>query len=282
MSVFLDRLHSVCSRHRSLLCVGLDPDPALMPVDDVFEFNKAIIDATHDLVCAYKPNIAFYEALGVPGLQALKRTVEHIRRVDPDAIILIDAKRGDIGNTSRAYARALFETWDCDAATVNAFGGRDGVQPFLDYAEKGVFVWCRSSNEGARDFQDLPTIVGRSEGEKTQPLYEAIAKAASSWNGAGNVGLVLAATYPEETRAVRSFCPGLPFLIPGVGRQGGPLEQAVRNGIGDDGGTIIVSSSRGILYASGDKDFADTARRAASELRGSINDILASEGKEWS
>ena len=194
---FVDKLRRASETNQSLLCVGLDPDPRLMPIDDIFEFNRAIIDATHDLVCCYKPNLAFYEAFGPPGLEVLRRTLEHI----PDDIPVIgDAKRGDIGNTAKAYAASLFEYYGFDAVTANPYLGGDSLAPFLAYADRGVFVLCRNSNPGAADFQLLS--VSRDNGEQ-RPLFMEVAARCNDWNVSGNVGLVVGATYPEELRQVR-------------------------------------------------------------------------------
>ena len=279
MTSFVERLDTACDKNGSLLCVGLDPEPALMPVEDLFTFNREIVDATRDLVCAYKPNLGFYEAHGIPGLQALQKTVEHIRAVAPDVIILGDAKRGDIGNTAQKYAHAMFEVWGFDAVTVNPYGGHDAVQPFLDYKDRGVFVWCRSSNAGAGDFQDR--LLVSESGDKRHTLYEAVALEASGWNRYGNVGLVLGATYPQQLSEVRRLCPEMPFLVPGIGAQEGALEASVRGGVDANGRRAIISSSRGVLYASRSGDFAEAARKAAQNLRGAINRILSAEGHGW-
>jgi orotidine-5'-phosphate decarboxylase len=261
---FLDKVLSASRGSRSLLCIGLDPDPELMPRMDVFAFNKAIIDATSDLVCAYKPNLAFYEALGLGGLEAMKRTLEYI----PKAIPTIgDAKRGDIGNTARAYARALFEVFGFDAATVNPYLGHDSVEPFLSYSDKGIFILCKTSNPGAADFQEARC--GRRR------LYELVAEKARAWNTSGNVGLVMGATYPEELRRVRKLCPNMPLLIPGIGAQGGDLALTVRYGVDVHGERAIIVSSRQILYASRGDDFALAARREALKLRDTINRLIA-------
>ena len=278
MTTFADRLDDACAANQSLVCVGLDPDPSLMPVGDTFDFISAIVDATHDQVCAYKPNWAFYEALGLDGLRALDKTVRHIRDVSPGVILIADAKRGDIGNTSAAYARALFQVWGFDAATVNPYLGSDAVQPFLDYQDKGVFVLCRTSNPGSGDFQDLQ--VARN-GAQPIPLYHQVALRAKEWNVHGNVGLVLGATYPSELAQVRELCPDLPFLVPGIGPQAGDLEQSVRCGTDARGRRAIINSSRGVIYASRGKDFAEAARSAAGRLRDSINGVLKSEGLAW-
>ena len=277
MTNFIDRLDQACEANRSLLCVGLDVDPERMPVADPLEFNRAIVDATAGQVCAYKPNLAFYEALGLSGLKALEGTVEYIRRNAPLAVIIGDAKRGDIGPSGLAYARAMFQVWDFDAVTVNAWGGHDTVAPFLEDPARGVFIWCRGSNPGSADLQDL-TVDG-PEGEA--PLYSHLARAASSWNQKSNVGLVMGATYPEQLTEVRRICPDLPLLIPGVGAQGGDLAEAVRLGTDERGRRALINSSRGIIYASSGPDFARDAGREAAGLRDSINRVLETEGKGW-
>lgn len=278
MTSFVARLDAACAASQSLVCVGLDPDPALMPVGDVFAFNKGVVDATHDLVCAYKPNLAFYEALGLAGMRALEQTIRHIREVAPGVVLLADAKRGDVGNTAAAYARALFEVWGFDAATVSPYLGGDTIKPFLDYVDRGVFVLCRTSNPGAGDFQDA-LVTG--DGSDQRPLYQLVALRAMEWNRHGNVGLVVGATYPRELGQVRSICPEMPFLIPGIGSQQGDLEQAVRQGTDASGRRAVVNSSRGIIYASQGPDFAEAARRATLRLRDAINTILLSEGHGW-
>jgi orotidine-5'-phosphate decarboxylase len=261
---FIDKLLSAGRRNKSLLCIGLDPDVTLMPKVDLLEFNKAIVDATADLACAYKPNLAFYEALGIDGLKVLQKTVEHI----PDYIPVIgDGKRGDIGNTAKAYAKALFETFGFDAATVSPYLGYDSVEPFLGYGDKGIFILCRTSNTGAADFQSLVDAQGR-------PLYEAVARKAKNWDTRGNIGLVVGATYPDELKAIRQLCPEMPLLIPGIGAQGGDLASAVKNGIDARGEKAIVAVSRQILYASKGKDFAQAARHNAQGLRDDINKLI--------
>ena len=263
---FVEKLTNITRKNKSLLCVGLDPDPKLIPDKvGIFEFNKAIIDATADLVCAYKPNLAFYEALGNEGLDALKQTVEYV----PDDIPVIgDAKRGDIGNTAKAYARALFDYFNFDATTVNPYLGFDALEPFIQYSDKGVLVLCRTSNAGAADFQSLRC---ETEGD-SRPLFEIVALKASQWNIHGNIGLVVGATYPEELRLIRNSYPDMPLLIPGIGAQGGDLAATVRYGVNARGEGAIINSSRGIIYASPGKDFAQAARQAASSLRDQIND----------
>jgi len=267
---FVEKLTGATRKNRSLLCVGLDSDPELIPDGlSIFEFNRAIIDATADLVCAYKPNLAFYEAGGAGGFEALKRTVDYV----PDNIpVIADAKRGDIGNTAKAYARAIFSYFNFDAATVNPYLGFDAIDPFIQYHDRGIFILCRTSNAGAVDFQSL-----RCEVEDGQhPLFEIVALKASQWNTYGNIGLVVGATYPDELKQIRLNYPDLPLLIPGIGAQGGDLALTIRYGVDARGEKAIINSSRQIIYASRGSDFAEAARRAASELREQINQHLSS------
>ncbi len=259
--MFLEKLRAASARNGSFLCVGLDPDPELMPQPHVATFLNEIVEATADLVCAYKPNLAFFEALGTGGMQTL---LEGLRSVPEHTPIIADAKRGDIGNSARFYAKALFEEYGFDATTVNPYGGRDAVEPFLEYTDRGVFIWCRSSNPGAADLQDLTLSDGR-------PLYEAVAEKAREWNEHGNVGLVMGTTWPQELERVRSLCPDMTFLMPGIGAQGGDLGSSVRAALDSRGGGLIVSASRQVLYAAKGRDYAKAARRAAQELRDQIN-----------
>jgi orotidine-5'-phosphate decarboxylase len=258
---FIDKLLEASRKNESWLCIGLDPDPELMPRVDVQQFNKTIVEATSDLVCAYKPNLAFYEALGTEGLAILEKTLKY---VPSDIPVIGDAKRGDIGNTARAYAKALFSVLGFDAATVNPYLGHDSIEPFIDYRDKGVFILCRTSNKGALDFQNL-----RTDG---LPLYQAVAQKAKEWNIHGNIGLVVGATYPEELKKVRSICPEMSLLIPGIGAQGGDLASAVSYGVDAWGEKAIINVSRQILYASKEKDFAQAARNVAEKIRNQIND----------
>jgi orotidine-5'-phosphate decarboxylase len=262
---FTHKLENAVSKNNSLVCVGLDPDPDIFPdAESVFEFNRAIIDATSDLVCAYKPNFAFYEAFGTQGFAALKETVDYIPK---DIPVIGDAKRGDIGNTARAYARSVFDNFNFDAVTINPYMGFDSVAPFLEYRNKGFFILCRTSNAGSGDFQSLECV---ADGRRI-PLFQMVADRASQWNKYGNVGLVVGATYPEELQLLREIYPEMLFLIPGIGAQGGDLEKAVRNGIGAAGSGIIINSARQIIYASRGDDFATAARKAAMDLRDRIN-----------
>jgi len=264
---FIDKLSQATQKNNSLLCIGLDPDLELMPAKiSVYEFNKAIIDATADLVCAYKLNFAFYEVLQDEGMAALKQTAKYI----PDEILTIgDAKRGDIANTAEAYARSIFVNYDFDATTVNPYLGFDSIEPFIKYQDRGVFILCRTSNAGAVDFQSLRTDVNGN----SRPLYEIVARKVSQWNKYGNLGLVVGATYPEELKIIRQNHPDLPLLIPGIGAQGGDLALVVKYGADSQGERAIINSSRQIIYASKGKDFAEAARRVATDLRNQINTL---------
>jgi len=263
---FFQRLEAAAERNRSRLCVGLDPDPTRIANRSAAAHLREVIAATSDLVCCYKPNLAFFEAYGADGVDLLRQTLDAIPAGIP---VIGDAKRGDIGNTAEAYARALFDAWGLDAVTVNAYGGRDALQPFLDYADRGVYVWCRSSNPGAADFQDLPVADGAGG---SRPLYEVVAERVREWNSHGNAGLVAGATYPEQMARLRRLCPDLPFLLPGVGAQGAELREAVQAARFDAGGGFIVNASRGVLYASTGDDFAEAARHEALALRDAIED----------
>lgn len=263
---FRQKLDRAAAAHDSLVCVGLDPSPDRLPVcvrnaaNPVLEFNKRLIDATADLACCYKPNFAFYGALGPLGWEALAGTLAHV----PDEVpVLVDAKVGDIGSTAERYAAMFFETLGADALTVTPYMGEDAVAPFLAHADRGVFLVCLTSNKGADDFEKQ-TINGR-------PLYEHVARRAAEWNTAGNCGLVVGGTQPEHIAGLRALAPDMPFLIPGIGAQGGDLQAAVQHGIDARGGGILINSSRGIMYASADDDFAQAARRATQELRDQIN-----------
>jgi len=262
---FIEKLDKASEKNKSLVCVGLDIDPKLVPEGiNVFDFNKAIIEATADLVCAYKPNVAFYEAMGEMGNEALKRTVKFI---PPEIPVIADAKRGDIGNTSRAYAIALFDFLGADAATVNPYLGFDAIEPFIQYRDKGIFILCRTSNPGAADFQSLRCDT--PQGYK--PLFEIVAEKAQAWNTNGNIGLVVGATYPDELKIIREQHVEMPILIPGIGAQGGDVALTVQNGVNREGKRAIINSSRQIIYASKGKDFAEAARQATLKLRDEIN-----------
>lgn len=261
---FFDQLAHAQKRNESLLCIGLDPDLALLPAPfsrrnaaDVARFNTAIIAATADLACCYKPNWAFYEAMGLEGMRALEKT---IAAVPPGIPLIADAKRGDIGNTAKAYARSIFEVWGAAAVTVNPYMGLDTLEPFLEYSDRGVYVLCLTSNPGAEDF------------ETRGSLYLRVARALAE-RDSGNIGLVVGATQPRRIRKVREAAPRLPFLLPGLGTQGGSAEAAVRGASGPRPGSVVVNVSRSVLYASKGKDFAEAARAAADDFRKTLNAV---------
>ncbi len=254
--------------HDSMLCVGLDPEPAKFPADwcgdasRTFEFCAAIVDATRDLACAFKPQIAYFAAQRAE--DTLERLIAHIHRVAPGVPVILDAKRGDIGATAEQYAREAFERYQADALTLSPFMGFDSIAPYLRYEDKGLILLCRTSNPGGSDLQAQRLADGGL-------LYEHIARlAAGPWNAGGQLGLVVGATFPSEIARVRELAPTLPLLIPGIGAQGGDAEATVRAGW-REGGPIIVSSSRAILYASASADFAAAARRVAQTTRQQLN-----------
>lgn len=273
MRRFRDRLEAAWTRTDSLLCVGLDPEIERFPrafaraPSAIFEFNKAIIDATADLVCAYKPQFAHYAAYGAEG--ELERTIDYIHRRHPAILVVLDAKRGDVGHTAQRYATEVFERYGADAVTVNPYLGFDSLEPYLAFEDRGTFVLCRTSNPGARDLQDLSVSDPSAPARR---LYQVVAElAAARWNARDNCGLVVGATYPEELGTVRSIAGDMPLLLPGIGAQGGDVVQAVRLGRTPAGRGLLVSSSRAILYASSGEDFAEAAREAARTLRETIN-----------
>ena len=260
---------------QKFLCIGLDPGFEKIPdsarkrtIRDTFvSFNAAIVDATEDIVCAYKPNPAFYEAQGVEGWQALKDTIDYIRDTASDIPVILDAKRGDIGTTNVDYAKMAFDFFGADAITVQPYQGGDALAPFFERRDKGIFVLVRTSNNGAAEFQDL-----KVDGV---PLYTVISRAiAEKWNEAGNCGVVVGTTYPREIGEVRSVIGDIPMLMPGVGAQGGDLEASVKAGKNSRGAGFIVNASRVIIFASTGKDFADAARAKAQELHAAIRKAL--------
>jgi orotidine-5'-phosphate decarboxylase len=266
---FLERLRATAAANQSWLCVGLDPESSLVPpalrTDDPLEwvprFLAGIVEATRDLVCCYKPNLAFFEAFGPQGGEILRRT---LAAMPLDVPKLADAKRGDTAHTMRAYARGLFDQLGFDAATVNPYLGGDTLEPFFAYPDRGVFVVCKTSNPGSGELQNIQ--VGGDE-----PLYMYVARRALEWDRHATLGLVVGATYPSELAAVRGVAPRVPILVPGVGAQAGDLEASVRAGVDADGGGAIVSASRSVLYAGTDaSDWQSAARAEADRLRRAI------------
>jgi orotidine-5'-phosphate decarboxylase len=271
---FMQQLKDRWNASGSLVCVGLDPEPARFPArfggdpDAVFAFCRDIVDATAEHVCCFKPQVAHFAALGAEG--ALERLIAHIHAAHPGIPVILDSKRGDIGSTAQRYAVEAFERYGADAVTANPYLGRDSVQPFLDRADRGVVILCRTSNPGASDLQDL--VVSADAGGAARPLYQHVAETvARDWNGNGNCMLVVGATWPEQLRELRGIVGDLPFLVPGVGAQGGDAEAVVRNARTADGTGLVVSSSRAVLYASPGDDYAEAAAAAARALRDTLD-----------
>lgn len=265
---FIDKLAAAWARNDSLLCVGLDPDLARLPAhlrgqpDGIYQFCKAIIDATADLACAFKPQIAYFAALGAEA--QLEAVCRYLREAYPHIPLVLDAKRGDIGATAHQYAREAFDRYGADAVTVNPYMGSDSVDPYMDWADRGVIVLCRTSNAGGSDLQFLQV--------DGMPLYQHVAKlVAEKWNRNGQCALVVGATFPEELAQVRRLVGDMPLLVPGIGAQGGDVEATVKAGRTANGTGMMINSSRAILYASTDSDFADAARRVALATRDQIN-----------
>lgn len=267
---FQQKLDAIVAKNNSLLCVGLDSDIGNIPEQiqngehPQSTFNKVIIDATHDLVCAYKPNTAFYELRGKAGIEALKMTCDYLKETYPEIPVIIDAKRADIGNTNEGYVKFVFDYLGADAVTLHPYLGKEALKPFLDRKDKGCIILCRTSNAGAGEFQDL-LVDGK-------PLYQIVAKNISKdWNYNGNCAVVVGATYPTELTIVRHIVGDMPILIPGVGAQGGDVEKTVKAGVDSKGKNAIINSSRGIIFASTGADFAQKAREEALKLRNQIN-----------
>jgi orotidine-5'-phosphate decarboxylase len=259
----------------NFLCVGLDPDYEKIPEaarrtgvrETIVAFNRTIVDATKDIVCAFKPNSAFYEAHGDEGWNALRETIGYINEQAPDVPVILDAKRADIGNTNRGYVESAFEHLRADAITVHPYLGSEAIAPFLERREKGIIVLCRTSNPGAKELQDLN--VG------SEPLYKVVARlVAEKWNSNGNCGLVVGATYPGELAEIRALAGAMPILIPGVGAQGGDLEKSVSAGKDAQGRGFMLAISRAIIYASAGADYAEVARYKAQEFDGAIRKAL--------
>jgi orotidine-5'-phosphate decarboxylase len=263
-----EKLATITFQNNSLLCVGLDTDIGKIPKflletskNPLFDFNREIIDATKDLVCAYKLNLAFYEVAGKNGFEALEKTVQYI----PHKIfVILDGKRNDIGNTAQKYAQSLFDTLKADAVTINPYLGRDGISPFLDYKDRCSFILCRTSNASAGDFQDLMV--------SSTPVYQIIAQKIREWNTNKNCGAVVGATYPDELKTVRLILgEDIPILIPGIGKQGGDIEKTVRNGTNAKGEMALINSSREIIFAGEQENFSEQSRKKAELVRDDIN-----------
>lgn len=268
---FITKLNKVITANDSLVCVGLDSELSKLPQHlssnsaPQLDFNKAIIDVTADLVCAYKPNAAHYEAAGPAGVEQLKDTIAYIHRKHPRIPVILDAKRGDIGSSNEQYAKYVFEYLEADAVTLHPYLGRESLEAFLGMKDKGMIILCRTSNPGAGELQDLEV-----NGEK---LYRRVARqVASEWNMNGNCLLVVGATYPQELQEIREIVgPDMPLLMPGLGAQGGEVEVSIKAGLGANLRGLIANSARGIIFASGGEDFAEAAREETQKLKSMIN-----------
>ncbi len=265
---FLERIAAVEKKNKSLLCVGLDPDPGRLPghlagvPDGIFQFCKGIVDATHDLVLAFKPQIAYFAAQGAE--EQLRHLIAYIHETTEIPVIL-DAKRADITSTSKMYAEEAFDIYGADALTVNPYFGLDSLQPFLDYKDKGIIILCRTSNPGSAEIQNIVSQDGET-------IYEVVArKSAGEWNMHGNVLLVAGATHPDELRRIRKIVGGMTLLIPGVGAQGGDIPALIESA---RGGGVIINSSRAVIYAGSGTDYAEAARAAALATRDAINEAV--------
>ncbi len=273
---FALRLQNAVLAADSLVCVGLDPDLAKLPSslqkspESLFLFNKAIIDATHDLVCAYKPNSAFYEAYGAVGIEELKKTCDYLHENYPGTPIILDAKRGDIGNTNRGYAQFAYEYLGVDTLTVHPYQGIGALSAFTEHEGRGIIVLCHMSNPEAKEFQELESV--------GKPIYMHVAEACVALHAKNpNIAMVVGATYPQELKELRLEIGDMNLLIPGIGAQGGSVKDVVENGINSMGAGLIISASRSVLYASGGDDFAEAARAEAKKLRDEINHYRPSQ-----
>ena len=281
---FTQMLQAVAQRQDSMLCVGLDPEPSKFPgawkgdASRIFDFCAAIADATRDLVCAFKPQIAYFAAHRAE--DQLERLMAHIRRNAPDVPVILDAKRGDIGSTAEQYAREAFVRYQADAVTLSPFMGFDSIEPYLSYTDKGLILLCRTSNAGGSDLQAQRLV--NEDGTPGERVYERVAHlAAGAWNRTGQLGLVVGATFPQELARVRELAPTLPLLVPGVGAQGGDAVATVRAAVRPElpgCGALIVNSSRAVLYASSGEEFAQAARAAALATRDSLR-LAAAQGR---
>lgn len=262
---------------KSFLCIGLDTDIQKIPKfllkseDPIFEFNKKIIDATNSYCVAYKPNIAFYESLGINGWKALEKTINYINSSYPEIFTIADAKRGDIGNTSSMYAKAYFETLNFDSITINPYMGKDSVEPFLEYKNKHTILLALTSNVGAFDFQTKNIV------DNSNKLYEEVIKTSTSWENSNQLMYVVGATKASYLKEIRNIVPNNFLLIPGVGAQGGDLKEVCDNGLNNEVG-LLINSSRSIIYASNDTNFDIDAAKNAQEIQSQMGDILSSRG----
>lgn len=267
---FKDKIKDRIKINNSLVCIGIDTDVAKIPQhllndeEPIFSFNRSIIDATYNLVCSYKLNIAYYAGVGISGLAMLQKTITYLHHKYPDIPVILDTKRADIGSTASHYAKEVFDVFSADAITVNPYLGSDGIEPFLEYKDKGIIVLCRTSNKGASDFQDLLA--------ENEPLYLHVAKKIVEWNKKNdNCLMAVAATWPDELKKIRELAPEMFFLVLGIGAQGGDLEKTLEYGLTKEKSGLLIHSARAIIYASNARNFADKAREETQKLKEQIN-----------
>lgn len=272
--MIMEKIQNIINKNNSLVCVGLDSELSKIPTHlknaqfPQFEFNKAVVEATADLVCAYKPNTAFYEAQGEQGIQELKMTCDYLKEKYPDILLILDAKRADIGNTNNGYLKFAFDYLQADMITLHPYLGQEALAPFLDRTDKGSIILCRTSNVGSGEFQDLRI--------NDKHLFEIVAeKVIREWNTNDNCLLVIGATYPEEMEMIRSKSDSIFFLVPGIGAQGGDLEKTLASGLNSQKSGLIINSSRGIIFADNSENFATKAREEALKLKEKINKFRA-------
>ena len=263
MNSFTEKLNFSSEKNSSILCVGLDIHPKITPQNQIIDFAKKIIESTYDLVCAYKINLSFFEIYGSTGIKTMEEIISYIKKTSPHIPIIGDGKRGDIASSNEMYATAIFDTWKFDASTINAFGGEDSIKPFTKYHEKGIFIWCKSSNPSSQDFQDLNVVSGI---QKPQPLYKTLAHKSIEWNLNNNLGLVVGGTYHNHLKEIREICPNMKILVPGIGKQGGDLRQTISTSPEN----LIISSSRSIIYPENDKSNTNI-KKAAKKMNSEIN-----------
>jgi len=267
---FKTRLSKTIETNGSLLCVGLDVDNKLVPTEKIFEFNKNVIDSTNEYCSSYKLNLSFYESFGAEGYKAMEQTIAYIKENMPDKLLIADGKRGDIPSTMTKVAAAHFDTWGFDCTTANIWGGFESIQPLLQYENKGVFIWAKSSNSGSKDIQDIKTNY------KYQKNYELIIESSIKYNLSENIGLIIGATSPDDLSFVRSMSADIPILCPGIGAQSGNLEQCIKNGIAATSINLLINASRSIIYSSPADHTLNGPKTAAQSLNSQINALLKS------
>jgi len=266
MNSFTEKLKFSSEKNSSILCVGLDIHPEITPPNQIINYAKKIVQSTNNLVCAYKINLSFFEVYGYLGIKKMEKIISYIKEISPHIPIIGDGKRGDIASSNEMYAKAIFDTWKFDASTINAFGGEDSIKPFTKYKEKGIFIWCKSSNPSSRDLQDLNIVSGN---HKPQPFYKTLAQKSIEWNQNNNLGLVVGGTYHDHLKEIREICPNMKILIPGIGKQGGNLKQTIATSPEN----LIISSSRSIIYPQNNKS-TNNIEEAAKKMNSEINSYL--------